>query len=205
MNNSDIQQVVLAEILEELKSINQSVTFQSKALEILHEDQGVFKESLSKVSVKIFPEDLVGIENKLTNGIKRIEEKIANQPREVLHEKRILFYPEGNSENFLKFLFSRLLIITGIVTTLIFIAYQSFYYFKESNNNLVYKKAWIWTFIHQNSESQMFMNETFYGFENDSINDRRTVIIEDFLKKLELKKTIEEMERELESLKANNR
>jgi hypothetical protein len=45
----------------------------------------------------------------VAEGITSIQKIVAAQPKEVLHEKRILFFPEWNQKEYYKIIFGRIL------------------------------------------------------------------------------------------------
>ncbi|MEO8763159.1 MAG: hypothetical protein ABI416_02685 [Ginsengibacter sp.] len=78
-----------------------------------------FKRKLTEIKVPVPETDTRPLTMIVTQGINTIQKIIAAQPKQVLHEKRILFFPEWNQKEYYKIIFGRILfwILWVIVAT----------------------------------------------------------------------------------------
>ena len=113
----EILHEVLSELLEEIKktNINQGLTI--TALEKLNESVVGYEERLSNLKISVKPPDLTSLNELVARRIAEVKEVVQKQPKEVVHEKRVLFFPEYREKIYFDFLIKRLipfLIILGI-------------------------------------------------------------------------------------------
>jgi hypothetical protein len=201
--NNEVQQAVLIEILEELKTMSQDVTSQLALVQELSKESRKVHEIISTQGSKLSTEDIKGFAGLIKAGILRIEELISKQPREVRHEKRILLYPEGDKEYFLKYLSHRFIFICIACSFFFFTALFTYRYFVSESENSLFKNAWIWAVINSNVQDQAVLNQVLEEFKVDSIKEARHPSIKQYLKKMELREIIGKKERELEMLKGD--
>jgi hypothetical protein len=69
-----------------------------------------------------------GESKEVTDGFNSIQKIVAAQPKDVLHEKRILFFPEWNQKEYYKIIFGRVLfwVLWVIVVTYCYFLGQDF-------------------------------------------------------------------------------
>lgn len=114
----EILHEVLSELLEEIKktNINQGLTI--TALEKLNESVVGYEEKLSNLKISVKPPDLTSLNELVARRMAELKVVVQKQPKEVVHEKRVLFFPEGREHIFFEFLVKRLiplLIVVGIL------------------------------------------------------------------------------------------
>jgi hypothetical protein len=175
--NNEVMQAVLTELVEEVKEIHKDVLLNNKTVEVYTESINKFEEHLKNISVNVSPPDLKPIEQIINYRLNEIREILKNQPKEVIHEKRILFYPEGNGRNFLKFITVRLLWGIIIIASIYVISFVGFEKWKENSKNEKYKNAYLWILHDQSTKSQKYLIENLLDFTNDSIISSRKEVI----------------------------
>lgn len=105
----EILETVLIELLEESKKINLLVVNQNKEIQELKSTVNDFDRKLAEIKVSAPDVDTRPLTKIVTEGITSIQKIAAAQPKEVLHEKRILFFPEWNQKEYYKIIFGRIL------------------------------------------------------------------------------------------------
>jgi hypothetical protein len=167
--NENVIAKVLTELSDEIKEIRTEQILNSKAVEMYTEAINHFEEYVKQINVTCPPPDITQLVQLINTRYSAIEKVIAAQPKEVLHEKRILLYPEGDKQNFWKFIADRFLryslIILGIYATIL----VGLYYWKANSENERYKYAYFWIYKQQNDTKKQFLYNTIRDFENDSI------------------------------------
>ncbi len=144
----DLIETVLSEILEEQKQTNllnrentQALLEQSKRLNAIE------KKLESKPLVPVA--DTKQIEHVIAEGINKITAIAAAEPRQVIHQKRILFFPEYNAKEYYKIVFGRVLgwLILLVIATYCFMlgkdflaAYQEKNMYREGYEQLLKEK-----------------------------------------------------------------
>jgi uncharacterized protein with NAD-binding domain and iron-sulfur cluster len=108
---------VLSELLEEIKktNINQGLTI--TALEKLSESVNGFDEGLNNMKISVKPPDLTAFHELVAKRMAEIRDVVQKQPKEVVHEKRVLFFPENRERIYFDFVVKRLipfLVVVGI-------------------------------------------------------------------------------------------
>ena len=106
----EIIETVLLEMLEETKKMNVLIEEQNKEIRGLKTDFSDFNRKLTEIKVSAPALDTLPLTKIVTDGINTIQKTVAAQPKEVLHEKRILFFPEWNQKEYYKIIFGRILI-----------------------------------------------------------------------------------------------
>jgi hypothetical protein len=105
----EILEIVLSELLEETKKTNVLIEEQNKEIQELKTAFSDFNRKLTEIKVSAPPLDTVPLTKIVTDGINSIQKIVAAQPKDVLHEKRILFFPEWNQKEYYKIIFGRIL------------------------------------------------------------------------------------------------
>jgi uncharacterized protein with NAD-binding domain and iron-sulfur cluster len=105
----EILHEVLSELLEEIKktNINQGLTI--TALEKLNEFVVGYEEKLSNLKISVKAPDLTSLNELVARRMAEVKEVVQKQPKEVVHEKRILFFPEYREKIYFDFLVKRLI------------------------------------------------------------------------------------------------
>jgi len=156
----EILENVLTELSEEIKQLRiESKTNielqnnQSEQLKILSEK---VKDNEPLIPVKTILEVL-------RNGINDINQTVRQQPKEILQEKRVLLFPEGDSQNFFKYVINKLII--GLVIFGLF--YSGILAFKELSN---YRKAYQYIY-YSNEKNQEYLQDVMYKFSDKLIDN----------------------------------
>ena len=153
--NEEVLKAVLSEILEEQKMLN-------------------INNGLITKAVEDFSEKLSDLENKLsnTNGNTEADLQIINrnlqklkliieaQPKQVVHEKRILLFPETYKQEFYKIVLGRVVKLVAII----FVTLFAFFFLKDlliQQDNRKYKPAWEWLYEHQSDKGRAVMDSVF--------------------------------------------
>ena len=87
--NEEVLKAILSEILEEQKMLNINNGLLTKAIEDFSEKLSEFENKLSNNLVSTREETKLVITN-----LQKLKIIIEAQPKQVIHEKRILFFPE---------------------------------------------------------------------------------------------------------------
>jgi len=105
----EILETVLIELLEESKKINVLIEGQNKEIQELKSSIRDFDRKFIEIKVSVRSLDTVPLKRIISSGIIDIQKIIDAQPKQVLHEKRILFFPEWNQKEYYKIVFGRIL------------------------------------------------------------------------------------------------
>ena len=105
----EILETVLLELLEETKKVNILIEEQNKEIRGLKTAFSDFNRKLTEIKVSAPPPDILPLTKIVTEGISRVQKIVAAQPKQVRHEKRILFFPEWNQKEYYKIIFGRIL------------------------------------------------------------------------------------------------
>lgn len=183
MNNEALEHI-LSELLVEVKDLNKNQKFHKTTLESFADNIGNFENLLKQVKIEVPKPDNSKIESLISNHFQRINQIVREQPKEVLHEKRVLFYPEGNGENFLKLIAKRLIISSAIVVVIYFLLS---FWFDSIKENVKYKRVYNYIYYTNNEKGKSYLDRIKGDFENDSI---RSIRMEELkLKKQDFKKS----------------
>ena len=93
--NEEVLKAVLAEILDEQKMLNINNGLITKAVEDFSEKLSDFENKLSNTK-----ESAGGDLQNINTNLQRLKIIIEAQPKQVIHEKRILLFPETYSRSF---------------------------------------------------------------------------------------------------------
>ncbi|MEB3088262.1 hypothetical protein VJJ19_07475, partial [Parvimonas sp. D4] len=88
--DKDIMETVLTEMLEEQKQSNLLNRENTQALVEQDKRLGAIEKKLDNKSLAPVPTDTKQVEDLIAEGIKKITEIVAEQPRQVIHQKRVL-------------------------------------------------------------------------------------------------------------------
>ena len=105
----EIIETVLLEMLEETKKMNELIEEQNKEIRGLQTAFSDFNQKLAEIKVLAPAVDTLPLARIVADGINNIQKIVAGQPKEVVHEKRILFFPEWNQKEYYKIIFGRIL------------------------------------------------------------------------------------------------
>lgn len=114
----EILHEVLSELLEEIKKTNTNQGLTITALEKLNESVLGYESKLSQLKITIRPPDLTLLNELVNKRMAEINDTLKKQPKEVVHEKRVLFFPENREKIYFDFIIRRFipfLILIGIM------------------------------------------------------------------------------------------
>jgi len=154
--NEEILKAVLTEILEEQKMFNINNGLLTKAIEDFSEKLSDFDNKLSDNHVSTREETKLVITN-----LQRLKTVIEAQPKQMIHEKRILLFPETYKQEFYKIIFGKVVKLFAIVTVTLF----AFFFLKDlliQHDNTKYKTAWEWLYQHQSNKGKAVMDSAFF-------------------------------------------
>src|SRR5437867_2045172 len=138
--NEDILQPVLTEILEEQRTLLEQSEKQGASLQQL-----CFKldalEGRLKEQALLPAADTTACEQSLKKGIEEVKEIVEGQAKTVVHQKRILLFPEGKAEQYYHLIFGGL--FKGIVILILGVfALTVLNRYIREKEYLHYKSAW---------------------------------------------------------------
>ena len=154
--NEEVLKAVLSEILEEQKMLNINNGLITKAVEDFLEKLSDFENKLSNKKESTGA-DLQQIINTNLQGLKTI---IEAQPKQIIHEKRILLFPETYKQEFYRIVFGNVVKFFTVLIITLFV----FFFLKDlliQHNNGKYKDAWEWLYQHQSNKGKSMMDSVF--------------------------------------------
>lgn len=158
--NEEVLKAVLAEILEEQKMLNINNGLITKAVEDFSEKLADFENILSNTK------ESAGAELKIINrNLQRLKIIIEAQPKQVIHEKRILLFPETYKQEFYRIVLGKAVKLVAIIIVTLF----AFFLLKDlliQQDNRKYKPAWEWQYQHQGDKGRTVMNSVMFTLTN---------------------------------------
>jgi hypothetical protein len=168
--NEEVLKQVLGEVLTELKNLNNEQKMINVALESYNERINEFQYAISNITIETPKIDIGELRQTIGKTQLEIKNIIAAQPKDIIHEKRILFYPEGDGRNFLKFIADKTILYTLIISGICLLCWIRLYFWKQNSENERYKYAYFWIYQNQRKNAaRELLFETFNDFKNDSI------------------------------------
>jgi hypothetical protein len=150
--NEEVLKAVLSEILEEQKILNINNGLLTKAIEGFSEKLSDFENKLSNNHVSTEEETKLVITN-----LQRLKTIIEAQPKQMIHEKRILFFPETYQQEFYKIIFGSVVKSFAILIVTLF----TFFFLKDlliQHENEKFKTDWEWLYQHQSNKGKVLMD-----------------------------------------------
>jgi len=169
--NEKVLETVLNEILEEQKDMWKELSHNTKVIECYSELFKQFEVHIKQFKVE--SPDLKPIENILNKRLSKIQELVEVQPKNVLHEKRILFYPEGDKQNFIKFLTNKILLYFSISVICYSLFFMCLNFWKENSKIDRYKYSLYWIYNKASKADRIQIEHVIKEFQNDSIYSAR--------------------------------
>lgn len=126
--DKDIMETVLTEMLEEQKQNDLLNRENTQALVEQDKRLSTIEKKLDNKSLAPVPTDTKQVERLIAEGINKTIAIVADQPKQVIHQKRILLFPEYNTNEYYKIVFGRVLgwIVLLIIATYFFILGKGF-------------------------------------------------------------------------------
>lgn len=159
---NDVIKEVLSELLEESKSNRQEILFLKNALETNAKNMDDIYVYLSNLKFNV----PIGLfKSELRKGVAEIKIIVESQPKEILHEKKILMFPDSISgENIFRFLYRKTLLFSLLGFGLFLV---SKYGSHVINENSKYKQTYEYIYFN-NTKSQAYFQNVLNAFESDS-------------------------------------
>jgi predicted PurR-regulated permease PerM len=155
--NEEVLKAVLTEIMEEQKMLNINNGLITKAVEDFFEKLTDFENKLSGLQLR------TGADLQIVNtNLQKLKTIIDAQPKQIIHQKRILFFPETYKHEFYKIVFGAAVKSVSIVLITLF----SFFFLKHlliQQDNAKYKAAWEWLYQHQRNKGKKVMDSTIFN------------------------------------------
>lgn len=181
MKTEDLH-VILSEILGEIKEIKRDQKFLQPVLENIHIKLNEFEEGLASIEIEPKDIDFSGLINVIRNHHSDLKRIISEQPKEVIQEKRILFYPEGKGTAFLEMILKRMILYLYVIIAIYILGNQISKYSIENSENKKYKIAYEWIYINQKEKNQKYLQKELLLIQNDSIKKIRVDEIKAYFK-----------------------
>jgi len=103
----EIIETVLKEILDEIKIIHEQNLDRKKSEEDFKNKIQLIEKKLLSIESKTSSINLLQVQ--LETNVKRMEKIINEQPKNIIHKKQILLFPEYGAREYYKLVFGRLL------------------------------------------------------------------------------------------------
>jgi len=104
----EILDTVLKDMLEEQKKANDLTQEQNKKLASLTENTETFDRRLDQLKIIAPPADTTPIQTILKKELQTMNQILANQPKSVIRQVRLILFPETNPDRYYKIVFGRL-------------------------------------------------------------------------------------------------
>ena len=154
--NEEVLKAVLSEILEEQKMLNINNGLITKAVEDFSEKLSDFENKLSNTKGS------TGADLQIINtNLQRLKIIIEDQPKQIIHEKRILLFPETYKQEFYKIILGKVVKLVAII----FVTLFAFFFLKDlliQHDNAKYKNAWEWLYQHQRNKGKAVMDSVIF-------------------------------------------
>lgn len=158
--NEEVLKAVLSEILEEQKMLNINNGLITKAVEDFSEKLSDFENKLSNTKGS------TGADIELINtNLQRLKIIIEAQPKQVIHEKRILLFPETYKQEFYKIVIVSFIKLVAIIIAALF----AFFFLKDlliQHDSMKYKEAWGWLYQYQSNKGKAVMDSVMFTLTN---------------------------------------
>lgn len=112
--NPEITERVLEEVLEELKSINNSMQEQKQQTWQLQEKVEDFAKKLDGKELVAPPVDTKPVQSIIMLAFAKIQQLVAEQPKPVVHERRFLLFPEQYGKEYYNIIFKLIMWMTVV-------------------------------------------------------------------------------------------
>ena len=154
--NEEVLKAVLSEILEEQKMLNINNGLITKAVEDFSEKLSDFENKLSN------KKESTGADLQIINtNLQRLKIIIEDQPKQIIHEKRILLFPETYKQEFYRIVFGKVVKLVAII----FVTLFAFFFLKDlliQHDNTKYKEAWEWIYQRQSNKGKAVMDSVIF-------------------------------------------
>jgi hypothetical protein len=153
--DNEIMESVLTEILEDQKSGARAIQEIGASIKVLTGAVDSFQTKLEQQKVITPPADTQIVQKIVADGILKIHETVAGQPKTVTRNFRLLLFPEMYAESY-RIVFGRLLfwMMISLIATFLFMlgkqGIESWQHIKEAEVEANhFFKAWRYMYLHE--------------------------------------------------------
>ena len=147
---TDIIEMALASALEELETFKKTEEEQKHLLQNLMEKINEMEKRVKDTRpLPPQPINTAPLEAAFTKAVTRLQQMVEAQPKNVVHERRILLFPEYNAREYYRLVLRRLFfwIIIVLLSTYLYVlgkqAIQTWYVIHSQQKEMdEYKRAW---------------------------------------------------------------
>ena len=145
---NEVIDTVLKEILEEMKVIQQQTILTAKEAGEIKNKLQKLEEKLLTLNNKVSAINLQSLEKQLTDQFNCLSSKMESQPKNVIHKKQVLLFPEYDAREYYRLVFGRLLfwLIIILIASYLFALGKQFIdnwkEIKERECNIYYSKGY---------------------------------------------------------------
>jgi len=107
-------EIVLEEVLEELKAVKETVLEQKQQTWQLQEKINDFEKKLDERKLVAPPINTTSIQSAIETGISKIRQIVAEQTKSVIYERRFLLFPEHYSRDYYTVIFRLIMWLTVV-------------------------------------------------------------------------------------------
>lgn len=158
-------EIVLEEILEELKVIKDAVLEEKQQTWQLQERLVVFEKKLSEIKLIAPAPDTKQMQTIINTSLLKIQQIIAEQPKSVIYERRFLLFPEHYARDYYRVIFRIIMWLTVVCTGayLFSLAKTALENNKEVRLRQLesesYKSAWEYLYDQENKQGKQKMDK----------------------------------------------
>jgi len=155
--NEEVLKAVLTEIMEEQKMLSVNNGLITKAVEDFFEKLTDFENKLSNIKGSTQADLQI-----INTNLQKLKIIVEAQSKQVIHEKRILLFPETYKQEFYKIVFGTVIKFVAIILVILF----SFFFLKDlliHQDNANYKTAWEWLYQHQGNKGRAVMDSAIFN------------------------------------------
>ena len=107
-------EIVLEEVLEELRTVKDTVLEQKQQTWQLQEKINDFEKKLNESKPVVPLVNTRSIQSGIETGISKIRQIVAQQPKSVIYERRFLLFPEHNAREYYRIIFRLIMWLTVV-------------------------------------------------------------------------------------------
>jgi len=173
---------LLCEIFDDIKVIKKEYEIILLGIENVSNQVETLDKSFDDVPVEQPAISLEPIKELIGHSHRELLDAVKNQPKDVIHEKRILLYPEGQGKGFLESI-TRWFIVSLVTLVAIYLLGNIIaQYVIDNSENKKYKIAYQWVYINQAEKNQKYLQNEFLLIQNDSIRAIRLKEVKKYFK-----------------------
>lgn len=107
-------EIVLEEVLEELRTVKDTMLEQKQQTWQLQEKINDFEKKLEERKPVTPPVNIISIQAAIETGISKIRQIVAEQPKSIIYERRFLLFPEHYSRDYYRVIFRLIMWLTVV-------------------------------------------------------------------------------------------